>query len=109
MEGGGVCVVGGIHGRGGMHGRGHVWLGGMHGRGCAWQEHMYGRGTCMAEWEVCGGGGGHAWHRGHVWQGACMTGRGHACVAGETAILLECILVKTTFTPGKTHTESYRI
>ena len=60
-------------GGGGLHGRGVCVAGSMCGRDghacqgvCVWQGGMHGRG-------VQGGGQGHAWLGGHVWQGeACV-------------------------------------
>ena len=61
--GGGVYVVGG------MHGRGHAWQG---------QGGMHGGGACMAG-DECDGG--HVWQGGHAWQGTCMA-RG-VCEVGD--------------------------
>ena len=43
-----------------------------------WGGVMHGREVCIAGGACVAGGE-------HVWQGACMAGRGHACVAGEMA------------------------
>ena len=73
MHGWGACMAGGMHGGGNecMAG-GHACVtAGMY--GMAWGVH--GRGACMA-WV-------HAWH------GACMVGRKHLCMAGETVTALD--------------------
>ena len=61
-------------------------IGGVHSRGCVWQRH-----TCMAwgyAWQgacIAGSmhGRGHAWHKWHMWQGACMYGGGYAWQGGH--------------------------
>ena len=82
----GACVTGGVHGKGGMHDRGYVWQ-----LGHVWKGAICGGGMHGTEHFVAGG---HAWQEVH---GGRLAWQERQPLRQMVRILLECILVETTF------------